>query len=162
MANVYNSSQKMNRFVLRVMVIDLLPNIVAQSDTPVATYRQLLALPPFVRQHASSVRRSLVVFVSTDTESRYWYLNNKLHREDDLPAMIWENGVLRWYVHGKLHRDGDLPAIVWAGGDQEWWQHGKRHRDGDLPAKIYKDGTQEWWLHGVKVTNLGSFAAIVG
>ena len=34
-----------------------------------------------------------------------------------------------WFQNGKLHRDNDLPAVVYANGDQIWYQNGKRHRD---------------------------------
>jgi hypothetical protein len=40
-------------------------------------------------------------------------LFDKLHRENDLPAIIWDNGTKEWWFKGKCHRDGDLPAIIY-------------------------------------------------
>lgn len=43
--------------------------------------------------------------------SEEWYKNGKLHRDNDLPAVI--DGVnKKWYKYGKLHRDNDLPAVI--------------------------------------------------
>jgi hypothetical protein len=80
--------------------------------------------------------------------SQYWFKHGKLHRDGDLPAQIHSNGTQLWYQHGKLHRDGDLPAAICSIGTQSWYQHGKRHRDGDLPALIRADGTHIWYKHG--------------
>ena len=57
-------------------------------------------------------------------------------------------GDKEWYKEGKLHRDGDLPAVIWADGDKEWYKEGKWHRDGDLPAVIQADGRQYWFKDG--------------
>lgn len=100
---------------------------------------------------------------------RYWYKEGYLHRENDLPAVITEDGH-SWYVHGKLHRDGDLPAVIDKNGGKEWWKDGEmyrlhgsdgsehwfssargmreRHRSNDLPAVIIPHDRQEWWYHG--------------
>ena len=37
--------------------------------------------------------------------------NGQRHR-DDVPACIENIGSQYWYKHGILHRDGDLPAVV--------------------------------------------------
>jgi len=42
---------------------------------------------------------------------RLWYVAGKLHRDDDLPAVIADSGFAAWYCHGKLHRE-DGPAFV--------------------------------------------------
>ena len=73
-----------------------------------------------------------------------WYKNGEYHRDNDLPAMILENGDQGWYKDGKLHRENDLPAIICENGDQGWYKNGKKHRDNDLPAIIYNDGGQIW------------------
>lgn len=100
-----------------------------------------------------------------------YYYKKKLHRDNDLPAIIYENGDKEWWICGVLHRDNDLPAVERSNGDKEWWiygklhrdndlpakklyileewyQHGKIHRNGDLPALIYKDGTKMWYKFG--------------
>jgi hypothetical protein len=76
-----------------------------------------------------------------------WYVNGKLHREGDEPAVIRANGDQKWYVHGKRHREGDRPAIIRANGDQMWYVHGKLHREGDNPAVILPNGDQEWYVN---------------
>jgi hypothetical protein len=77
-----------------------------------------------------------------------WYKEGKLHRNGDLPALIYAAGEQCWYKEGKLHRDGDLPAAIYASGIQCWYKKGKRHRDGDLPAIIYANGHQSWYKEG--------------
>jgi hypothetical protein len=77
--------------------------------------------------------------------------DGKLHRDRDLPAVIYLNGTQEWHRHGKRHRDGDLPAYVGANGTLAWWKNGLRHRDGDLPAYIWADKTQEWWENGERI-----------
>ena len=41
--------------------------------------------------------------------------------------------------HGRLHRDGDLPAILFYTGAQVWYRHGELHRDGGLPTHVLSD-----------------------
>lgn len=57
-------------------------------------------------------------------------------------------GTIRWYKNGLLHRDNDLPAVIWSDGTQEWFIHGKRHRDNNLPALVKNENHMEWWLNG--------------
>jgi len=53
---------------------------------------------------------------------KYWRnKDGELHRENDMPAVIWKNGAKHWYTNGKCHRDNDMPAIIFADGDKEWW-----------------------------------------
>ena len=54
---------------------------------------------------------------------RFWYLNDKLHREDG-PACEYASGSKEWYKNGKLHRE-DGPAIEWDSGYKEWYINGK-------------------------------------
>jgi hypothetical protein len=69
-----------------------------------------------------------------NNDQQAWFRNGKLHRENDLPAVIHFDGTQKWYLDGKLHRDNDLPAIMDANGNQAWFQNGELHRDNDLPA----------------------------
>ncbi len=91
-------------------------------------------------------------------KTRKWYQHNKLHRDNDLPAIIWADGSQEWYYHGKLHRDNDLPAVIWTNGTQ-WWYHNKLHRDNDLPA-IIATRVQYWYKHG-KVHRDNDLPAII-
>lgn len=70
-----------------------------------------------------------------------WFQNGKLHRDDDLPAIVNANGSNQWYQNGKLHRDNDLPAIVWENGSNEWFRHGRRYRKNDLSVIVNEDGS---------------------
>jgi hypothetical protein len=91
-----------------------------------------------------------------------WYDHGKIHRDDDMPAVI-DNGkpgcqsYKKWYKHGRLHRCGDLPALVkikTAGSSrQEWYVDGCLHRECDLPAVVVtlhaeKESREEWYKHG--------------
>jgi hypothetical protein len=73
--------------------------------------------------------------------------HGKLHRDGDLPAVIW-NGHKLWYCHGCLHRGNGLPASEWAYGSKTWYVDGVMHRDDDLPAVEYPDGRRAWYVHG--------------
>ncbi len=76
-----------------------------------------------------------------------WYKNGRLHRDNDLPAVITSYGGQVWCKNGERHRDNDLPAIIVdRDGIQVWYKNGKLHRDHDLPAIILTE-TQKWWRH---------------
>ena len=60
--------------------------------------------------------------------TRTYDLQNKLHSFDDKPARAYW-GISELYKHGKLHRDNDLPAVVTERGHKEWWVSGRLHRD---------------------------------
>ena len=77
-----------------------------------------------------------------------WPILKRLHRENDLPAAIWEDGTQKWYKDGKLHRDNDLPAVIYESGRKVWFKEGKCHRENDLPAIIRPNGSKEWWVNG--------------
>jgi hypothetical protein len=51
--------------------------------------------------------------------------NGQIHRDNDLPAVVWENGAKQWLQNSLLHRDNDLPAVVWENGAKYWYQNGK-------------------------------------
>jgi len=68
-----------------------------------------------------------------------YYYNNKIHNENDEPALIFNDGSKFWYNKNKLHRTDDKPAAEYADGTKEWWINGKLHREFDLPAIIDKN-----------------------
>jgi antitoxin component YwqK of YwqJK toxin-antitoxin module len=90
-----------------------------------------------------------------DEGNQHWFKNGKLHRDNDLPAIIWASGNLEWYKNGKLHRDNDLPAKIQY-GSLFWYKEGKKHRDNDLPAMVWSiTGDKEWWVNGAHIkTNI--------
>ena len=68
-----------------------------------------------------------------------------------VPATI--PGAQAWLDEdGELHRDFDLPALIWENGQVEWWWHGVPHRNAAGPALIRPDGGLEYYLHGTRLT----------
>jgi hypothetical protein len=63
--------------------------------------------------------------VKTVNGNIYYFENNKLHRENDLPAIIHSNGTKEWYVNGERHRNNNLPAIESFDGEKQWYVHDK-------------------------------------
>lgn len=83
--------------------------------------------------------------------SRFYYVDDKLHREDGPAKTEWVGfePINYWYINGNLHRT-DGPAIE-AKGNAEWFIHGQRHRE-DGPAYM-RDGTPyQWHLNDEKLT----------
>ena len=76
-----------------------------------------------------------------------WWVNGERHRDNDQPAYIGSYGRKYWWVNGKQHRDNDQPAVTWPDGSKEWYVNGKRHRDNDKPAAIYADGSKAWYVN---------------
>lgn len=71
------------------------------------------------------------------------------HREGG-PAIIDSNGFF-WMKKGLLHRDNDMPAIIYQNGTRCWFWNGKQHRGNNLPAVEYLNGEKEWWVDGIRV-----------
>ncbi len=108
----------------------------------------------------NSARHGGPFLIGDKGRTEAWYVNDKLHRDDDLPALRqylstvpeefgddWncegaDDPILyeTWYQYGQRHRDNDEPAfrsyLEFGPVDrEEWWQHDKLHRD-DGPATI--------------------------
>jgi hypothetical protein len=81
--------------------------------------------------------------------SKFWYLDDKLHREDG-PAEEYGNGDKFWFLNGQLHRE-DGPAVEWADGGKEWYINDEYHRE-DGPAIDWADGNKAWYLNGKDLT----------
>jgi hypothetical protein len=85
-----------------------------------------------------------------------WYKDGVLHRDGDLPAIIFDNGQMEWYNNGRPHRDGDKPAVMDTKGNMSWVVHGRIHRAYDAgvsakdqPAVILEDGSRRWYCNDV-------------
>ena len=89
------------------------------------------------------------VEVHNNNGSKYWYINDKLHREDG-PAIEFVRGHKEWFINGKLHRT-DGPAIEYADGSKLWYLNGEIHRT-DGPAFEHTNGYKEWWINGKKMS----------
>ena len=76
--------------------------------------------------------------------SEAWFdAQGKEHREDDLPAVIDDDGTKWWYTHGVLVKRVD------ADGTEQWVDDQKRkHRGGGLPAIVEPSGAKWWYTHG--------------
>lgn len=72
-----------------------------------------------------------------------------LHRDNDLPAIVYKEGTQGWYRDNDHHRDGDLPAFISA-YVKAYFRHGNLHRENG-PAYIIIDGESEWYIDGIKV-----------
>ena len=86
--------------------------------------------------------------------TRSWYLNGKLHRENDLPAIESTDGDKFWYINGKYHREDGLPAVEYADGDKFWYLNGLLHRENGPAVEIIDDGITEYWINAVHITQL--------
>ena len=80
--------------------------------------------------------------------TRWWYKDDKQHRDGDAPAVVCADGTRYWYKNGKLHREGDEPAVMQVYGSRCWYRDGKCHREGDKPAVIWADGSCFWYKDG--------------
>jgi hypothetical protein len=90
-------------------------------------------------------RRSCVI---NHTNRIEYHIDNKLHRDNDKPAVEWSDGTISWWQYGTRHRNNDNPAVEWADGTKLWWQNGELHRDNDKPAVELADGAKEWYQNG--------------
>ena len=52
----------------------------------------------------------------------------------------------KYMVEGKLHREGDLPALLYASGFRQWYRKGLLHNDKG-PAEITAYGAMSYWLN---------------
>ena len=92
-----------------------------------------------------------------DDDGYHLYLNecgvNSYH---DLPAIIYAAGSISWYLDNQMHRENDLPAFIdEVHGILTWVKHGKIHRDNG-PAHILDNGEgreEEFWIDGKMVTS---------
>ncbi len=80
---------------------------------------------------------------------RGWYRRGKLHRDNDLSAAMLPGVFEVWYQHGAIHRDNDQPAVIAHGDHTLWFQHGHTHRDSDQPAELHSNGLYKWRKMGI-------------
>ena len=90
----------------------------------------------------------------TSGAKKIWHDLGKVHRGDDLPAVIEicpTHEEKAWYMEDKRHRDGGKPAVVTVRQSHvhyEWWEHGKKLREervdnsGDSAAKRQRLGDE--------------------
>ena len=136
--------------LLRVISTDIVERIVILTDS----YRDYKTICQLIERLKESHRRARIIESMTKREVEdegniLYYLDGKLHRENDKPAVEYSDGTKEWYRKGQLHRENDNPAIEWADGTKMWYRKGKRHRENDKPAVERVDGTKDWYLNGI-------------
>ena len=57
--------------------------------------------------------------------TKWYYKNNKKHRDKDLPVMIWKDGSKGWFKNGLRHRDNGKPSNIYFDGRLHWFENGK-------------------------------------
>lgn len=87
--------------------------------------------------------------IEYDNGHKEWIRHGLLHRDDDKPAVIQSCGTNAWYQNGKLHREDDKPAIEFISGSKHYYRNGFRHRVAGKPAIVAHDGTKKWYFNGV-------------
>ena len=67
----------------------------------------------------------------------------------DVYGSVYSSGHYEWVdKETRLHRDEDLPAVIYPGEDCQWFFHGRRHRlYGYAVIFMFSDGG-EWWVNG--------------
>ncbi len=87
-------------------------------------------------------------FVYENILGTFYYLNEKLHRFGDNPAIIYDDGSLSYYKNSQVHRGNDKPAsISMTLGTIVYWEYNKPHRKHN-PAVLCKDGYIEYYNKG--------------
>jgi len=81
-----------------------------------------------------------------DNGNREYWVEGKLHRGNNLPAVECKNGNKYWYVDGKRHRENG-PAMDCYHGYRAWYIDGVKHRL-DGPAVIDGKGGEQYWYKG--------------
>ena len=137
--------------LLRAIPIDIVERIVILTETN----RDYEAMCELIERLKEPQRRMRIIESITKREvdelrTVSYYLDGKLHRENDKPAVERADGTKEWWYNGRLHRENDKPAIECADGSKYWFYRGKLHRENDNPAIVEADGTKEWWLKLIK------------
>lgn len=93
--------------------------------------------------------------------SAEWWIDGKLHRESDLPAMVYlyddgENNGRTWLFNGLEHRDTKDPVtgltnpsyISKNGANMRWCMNDVYQRENGLPAMVFENGRSYWFING--------------
>jgi len=89
---------------------------------------------------------------SCSLKDTYYYVNGKLHRENDEPAIVMSDGSVEFRICDERHREGDKPARISAKGSEYYYKNGALHRDDDKPAVILRNNGKirvcKWFKNG--------------
>ncbi len=125
----------------------LMASPIAILSEPIASATPITMTAAF-KGISYAVRGNRIIGMFDDATKNWYDENEKLHRDDDLPAREYIDGTKEWFQHGLRHRDNDMPAMEHINGDKYWYQNGLLHRDNDLPAVEHHNGMKEWYQHG--------------
>jgi hypothetical protein len=64
---------------------------------------------------------------------------------------VYEGGRTSFFKDGQLHRDDDLPSVIWRDGSKFWYQNGLSHRLNG-PSDIYASGNKGYYINGKNLT----------
>jgi len=85
-----------------------------------------------------------------------------INKSFNIPRLIiyMETRDSRWYDdEGRLHRDNDLPAVIGTNGDMDWYYHGKLNRVTG-PAKTKANGNVKYYVRDVSLPDLKTVQAL--
>ena len=103
-----------------------------------------------IKLHLEGLRADGVEVKIDPRGNVFWHNKFGLHRDNDLPAIEWKDGIRKeWFKNGKRHRVGGY-ALIDIDGDKEWYRKGMLHRNNDLPAVEFSNGIKKWYKDGVK------------
>jgi len=76
------------------------------------------------------------MFTVTDRTQYKYKLDGewKIHRPDNLPAVIHSSGKKEWFRNGQLHNDNG-PAVIEADGSKKWFLGGKKKTESEWNAQ---------------------------
>lgn len=92
------------------------------------------------------------------SHATFWFYKGLLHRDNDLPAKVFQNGDKEWYKFGMRHRDKG-PACV-SRTSEKWYFYDQLHKE-DGPAEKYTSGYIQYHLHGEKFFTQDEFNRVL-
>ena len=101
--------------------------MIAAEDKECQAVRSILQVNKCINKIFEENRKYIIdtmTKIVISPEKKEWYLNEKLHRENDKPAIEDANGYKVWYFNGKRHRENEKPAIERENGDKFWFING--------------------------------------
>jgi len=81
--------------------------------------------------------------------TKWYFLNDKLHREDGPAFEDKYGGTKEWRIHGKLHRE-DGPAIEWGNKDYDYYLDDRRYSEEDYWKEIERRKSLSFILSNLK------------
>lgn len=119
--------------------------------------------PSFIWKYRSYLGEILIL-------QEIWYLNNKIHRDNDEPAIIMKNDigtlVKIWYINGNNYRPSGKPSYIEYHNDKLYIErytdeYGEEHRENGFSSVTYEDNGEifsSWYkIHGFHVNDTQSY-----